>query len=236
MEVSTKPRELRKLKGPQGVQKSTATSSQPQDKKMACQACHERKKRCIPVAAQRRCQYCLQENQRCLPRERLNRAVEEEPRKAKEQNHEKEQEQEAAQEKEKSKSPRSTYNLPLPRGIDHEVPRWSAVYSMFAEVLNLIPPEDDEMTTSEYEDEDDKRPHKSRKTAHQNQSRDQSDIVDSIVGSENENENPSSLAMQKLLASGKYNVSPLDRDFRIPANGHFHEGFTMYDMDALLRF
>lgn len=267
MEVSTKPRELRKLKGPQGVQKSTATSNQPQDKKMACQACHERKKRCIPVAAQRRCQYCLQENQRCLPRERLNRyvqrswlpfdlgswrnwglkltcqlihsAVEEEPQKAKEKDQGKQQEKEQEKEKEKSKSPRRTYNLPLPRGIDHEVPRWSAVYSMFAEVLNLIPPEEDEMTTSDDEEgEGDKRPQKSRKTAHQNQSRDQADIVDSISGSENDNENqnPSSLAMQKLLASGKYNVSPLDRDFRIPANGHFHEGFTMYDMDALLRF
>ncbi|KAE8421004.1 hypothetical protein BDV36DRAFT_292679 [Aspergillus pseudocaelatus] len=35
-----------------------------------------------------------------------------------------------------------TFNLPLPRGIDHEVPRWAAVYSMFQEVLHFLPPED----------------------------------------------------------------------------------------------
>lgn len=33
------------------------------------------------------------------------------------------------------------YELPLPHGIDHEVPRWSAIYSMFSEVMRIIPPE-----------------------------------------------------------------------------------------------
>lgn len=66
------PRELRKLKGPQGVQKATASH---QDKKTACQACHERKKRCISVPSHHRCKYCSQENQACLPRERISRYV-----------------------------------------------------------------------------------------------------------------------------------------------------------------
>lgn len=40
-----------------------------------------------------------------------------------------------------SEQPRPKYDLPLPHGIDHEVPRWSAVYSMFSEALRLLPPE-----------------------------------------------------------------------------------------------
>ncbi|KAJ5432528.1 uncharacterized protein N7458_011684 [Penicillium daleae] len=40
-----------------------------------------------------------------------------------------------------SEQARPKYNLPLPQGIDHEVPRWSAMYSMFTEALRLIPPE-----------------------------------------------------------------------------------------------
>lgn len=40
-----------------------------------------------------------------------------------------------------SEPSRPKYNLPLPHGIDHEVPRWSAMYSMFSETLRLIPPE-----------------------------------------------------------------------------------------------
>ena len=40
-----------------------------------------------------------------------------------------------------SEPPRPKYDLPLPHGIDHEVPRWSAMYSMFSEALSLIPPE-----------------------------------------------------------------------------------------------
>lgn len=41
-----------------------------------------------------------------------------------------------------SEPPRPKYDLPLPHGIDHEVPRWSAMYSMFSEALRLIPPEE----------------------------------------------------------------------------------------------
>jgi hypothetical protein len=40
-----------------------------------------------------------------------------------------------------SEPSRPKYNLPLPQGIDHEVPRWSAIYSMYSEALRLIPPE-----------------------------------------------------------------------------------------------
>lgn len=40
-----------------------------------------------------------------------------------------------------SEPSRPKYDLPLPHGIDHEVPRWSAMYSMFSEALRLIPPE-----------------------------------------------------------------------------------------------
>lgn len=36
---------------------------------------------------------------------------------------------------------RPKYDLPLPHGIDHEVPRWSVMYSMFSEALRLFPPQ-----------------------------------------------------------------------------------------------
>lgn len=31
-------------------------------------------------------------------------------------------------------------DLPLPQGIDHEVPRWSALYSGYSEICRLLPP------------------------------------------------------------------------------------------------
>ena len=46
-------------------------------------------------------------------------------------------------------------NLRLPHGIDHEVPRWAAVYSMFSEVLRLIPPEEDNNMEEEQRGSDD---------------------------------------------------------------------------------
>ncbi|KAJ5396493.1 hypothetical protein N7509_004606 [Penicillium cosmopolitanum] len=221
--METTPRELRKLKGPQGVQKSTASHSHShnQDKRMACQACYERKKRCIPAPPYHRCKYCCQENQRCVPRERVNRAVDEGEVKTR-----KNQIQNTLD----SQFPRNAYNLPLPRGIDHEIPRWAAVYSMFAEVMNLIPPEEEDD-----DDDDDASTENSNTEEDSSTTGDQGDnnAVDSAAP---EILNALGLPAQNMATGRSCDFSPLDKDFQIPASGHFHEGFTMYDMDALLRF
>ena len=69
--METVPRQLRKLQGPQAIQKPAPNHHL--SRKTACQACYDRKKRCIPAPPHRQCKYCLHENQKCVSRERLNR-------------------------------------------------------------------------------------------------------------------------------------------------------------------
>lgn len=89
----------------------------------ACQPSYARKKRCVTNPSHHECTYSFREGQRCVPKERPARPVRKfTPESSSEQS-------------------RPKYDLPLPRGIDHEVPRWSAMYSMFSEVLSLIPPD-----------------------------------------------------------------------------------------------
>ncbi|KAJ5965333.1 hypothetical protein N7481_012047 [Penicillium waksmanii] len=109
---------------------------------------------------------------------------------------------------------------------------------MFAEVMNLIPPEEmeEEEKEKEKEEEDDDSMDNSNIDEESNTTGDQGDnnVVDSTAPPETLN--ALGLPAQNMATGRSYDFSPLDKDFQIPASGHFHEGFTMYDMDALLRF
>jgi hypothetical protein len=148
------------------VSKSTKTRDAPRDSQIkqelprifekccvqACQACFARKKRCVTRLSHHLCTYCFRQGQRCLPRGRPVRSgypslymtfslpknfsslnytlIYRKMRKYKDES--------------LPEQRRPEYDLPfkLPRGIDHEVPRWSVIYSMFSETLRLIPPEE----------------------------------------------------------------------------------------------
>ncbi|KAJ5160535.1 uncharacterized protein N7482_007539 [Penicillium canariense] len=122
--MQTTHKQMRELKKPHGVPPPTNAYS-PHSRNaafQACEACYSRKKRCVMSPSHHQCTYCFREGQRCVPRERPVRRV-------------RKYVDEASDE-----PPRPKYDLPLPHGIDHEVPRWSAVYSMFSEMMRLIPP------------------------------------------------------------------------------------------------
>jgi hypothetical protein len=70
--METTHKELRKLKMPHGVHKSSTNCSSPSRNAafQACQACYARKKRCVTSPSHHQCTYCFREGQRCLPRER----------------------------------------------------------------------------------------------------------------------------------------------------------------------
>lgn len=165
--MGTNLAELRQLKAPQGIQKEKQKQKQKHTqtqkhrsgpswtlKNTACQACHARKKRCVTAPTYHRCTYCYKEGQKCLPWERRARygSVSILKDKASElmmlmypvflcrdtQN----------QSDNDSNDPRRHgFDLPLPHGIDHEVPRWSAVYSLFSEVLRLLPSDETEIAS-----------------------------------------------------------------------------------------
>lgn len=96
----------------------------------------------------------------------------------------------------------------------------------------MIPPEEE----MEEEDDDDDLMDNSNTEENSNTTGDQGDnnTVDSTAAPETLN--ALGLPAQTMATGRSCDFSPLDKDFQIPASGHFHEGFTMYDMDALLRF
>ncbi|KAJ5365243.1 hypothetical protein N7517_008129 [Penicillium concentricum] len=91
--------------------------------KTACSACHARKKRCDIAWPHTQCANCRKGDEICLPRAPVKRSA---PQSAKD-----------------DRSRNQSYqllDLPLPQGIDHEVPRWSALYSFYSEICRLLPP------------------------------------------------------------------------------------------------
>lgn len=102
---------------------------------------------------------------------------------------------------------------------------------MFGEVLNLIPPEEE---LEDEEEEDD-----SKDNSRTNEDSNTTTIKQHPNTNSTEGDEPLNalgLPAQNMATGRSWDFSPLDKDFQIPASGHFHEGFTMYDMDALLRF
>lgn len=113
---------------------------------------------------------------------------------------------------------------------------------MFAEVLALIPPEEDlsdekdEAASSPDNEENHSHPrnteHNAQNISSSLKSRSQDDTVDSTFPPGRS----STLPTHKLPATGSYNISPLDREFELSASGNLHGGFSVSDIDALLRF
>ncbi|KAB8212139.1 hypothetical protein BDV34DRAFT_63811 [Aspergillus parasiticus] len=213
--MESTPRKPRKLNGPQGVQKSIAGHNRL-TRTIACQSCHTRKKQCVYVARNRRCTNCFQEEQPCLPRGHVARAIEEEP------------------EDPISEASHDTFNLPLPRGIDHEVPRWAAVYSMVQEVLHFLPPEDNisdrhgDIAAPESDDPDMRAlesiaPHLLSMLG---------DTKDPASTIENEPE-PS---VYKISAGSPWNDSARNKGFELLTSENGTEGLDLNDIDALLSF
>lgn len=103
-------------------------------------------------------------------------------------------------------------NLPLPHGIDHEVPRWAAVYSIFSEMLRLIPPEVN--CDGEHDGHNDA-----------NEQQNQQDQKDNTAEREN-----------GLLSDAVSATNPTNDEMKMPYNEHLGSGFSLGELDALLRF
>ncbi|KAB8219543.1 hypothetical protein BDV33DRAFT_173535 [Aspergillus novoparasiticus] len=220
--MESTPRKPRKLNGPQGVQKSIAGHNRLTPT-IACQSCHTRKKRCVYVARNCRCTNCFQEEQPCLPRGHVARAIEEEP------------------EDLLPETSHHTFNLPLPRGIDHEVPRWAAVYSMVQEVLHFLPPEDiisdqhDDIKVPENDETNLDVEDPERSASHPSSSyivKAQGDAEDTASAIEDEPE----LSLYRMSAATHWNDYAVNESFEIMATGNSNEGLDLDDIDALLRF
>lgn len=103
---------------------------------------------------------------------------------------------------------------------------------MFGEVLNLIPPEEE---IEDEEEEDDSKEDLST-NEDSNTTTNKQHLDTNSTNQRDEILNALGLPALNMATGRSCDFSPLDKDFQIPASGHFHEGFTMYDMDALLRF
>ncbi|OQE11053.1 hypothetical protein PENVUL_c003G05215 [Penicillium vulpinum] len=119
---------LRRIQGPSGITKTNKQGRRPG--KIACTACHARKKRCDIAPPYHQCTHCRKEDQVCVPRDSIERPTR--PQVPKRNN---------TQKPSKSHENKSPLNGFLPRGIDHhEIPRWSALYSSYSEICRLLPP------------------------------------------------------------------------------------------------
>ncbi|KAJ5399232.1 hypothetical protein N7465_009721 [Penicillium sp. CMV-2018d] len=116
---------LRPLQGLPGI---TKNKQRRQPGKIACTACHARKKRCDISPPYHQCTHCRKEDQCCIPRDSIDRPTR--PRMSN-RNHNSQQ----------ASNNGNQFNVNgfLPRGIDHEIPRWSAVYSSYSELRRLLP-------------------------------------------------------------------------------------------------
>lgn len=147
-----------------GITKSTNRQGR-RPGKSACTACHSRKKRCDAAPPHYQCSFCTKEGQLCIPRDPVDRYVPTEmrllhsnvlmhrrPARHRIPNRTSNAKINLAttinkqQEKEKDTS--------LPPGIDHEIPRWSAMYSFFSEMQRLLPPSPSPSLSPELEDDD----------------------------------------------------------------------------------
>ncbi|KAJ5338447.1 hypothetical protein N7452_005175 [Penicillium brevicompactum] len=138
--------DLQALRLNAGITKSTNRQGR-RPGKSACTACHSRKKRCDAAPPHYQCSFCTKEGQLCIPRDPVDR-----PARHRILNRTSNAKINLAttinkqQEKEKDTS--------LPPGIDHEIPRWSAMYSFFSEMQRLLPPSPSPSLSPELEDDD----------------------------------------------------------------------------------
>ncbi|KAJ5384352.1 hypothetical protein N7517_002263 [Penicillium concentricum] len=127
------PAALRHIQGPSGITKANKQGRRPG--KTACIACHARKKRCDIAPPYHQCTHCRKEDQLCIPRDSIEsktyNPVGRPPR----------QQMPKRNNSQKASKNENQFHVNgfLPKGIDHEVPRWSAVYSSYSEIRRLLP-------------------------------------------------------------------------------------------------
>ncbi|KOS39873.1 hypothetical protein ACN38_g9274 [Penicillium nordicum] len=120
------PIAVRHIQSPSGI---TKNKKGRQPGKIACTACHARKKRCDISPPYHQCTHCRKEDQCCIPRDSIDRPPR---RRMSNRNHN-------SQKASNNHENQSHVNGFLPMGIDHEIPRWSAVYSFYSEMRRLLP-------------------------------------------------------------------------------------------------
>ncbi|KAJ5163760.1 uncharacterized protein N7500_005590 [Penicillium coprophilum] len=128
------PTTLRHIQGPSGITKANKQGRRPG--KIACTACHARKKRCEIAPPYHQCTHCRKEGQLCIPRDSIeSKTYKTVGRRTRQQipnyNHN--------SQKASKNDDHLHVNGFLPKGIDHEVPRWSAMYSSYCEIRRLLP-------------------------------------------------------------------------------------------------
>ncbi|CAI7648883.1 unnamed protein product [Penicillium bialowiezense] len=131
-----------------GITKSTNRQGR-RPGKSACTACHSRKKRCDAAPPHYQCSFCTKEGQLCIPRDPAERPA-----------------RHRIPARNSNANPKTTTNVTnctinkqkeketsLPPGIDHEIPRWSAMYSFYSEMQRLLPPSPSPSLSPDIEDE-----------------------------------------------------------------------------------
>ncbi|CAG8887695.1 unnamed protein product [Penicillium egyptiacum] len=137
---------MRHLRGPSGITKTNRRGRRPG--KIACTACHARKKRCDIAPPYNQCTHCRKEEQCCIPRDSIDRYVKRKkctdtsktyrtvPRPIRRQMPNRNHNSRRAS---SNHEHQFQVNGFLSKGIDHEIPRWSAVYSFYSEIRRLLP-------------------------------------------------------------------------------------------------
>ncbi|CAG7921817.1 unnamed protein product [Penicillium olsonii] len=123
--------------------------------KSACVACHSRKKRCDAAPPHYQCSFCTKEDQLCIPRDPTERPA----------RHRIPSRNTMNMTNCTIKQPEKEKESSLPPGIDHEIPRWSAMYSFYSEMQRLLP----SPTPSSSPDIEDDRPAPQTQTQAQTQ-------------------------------------------------------------------
>lgn len=137
---------------------------------------------------------------------------------------------------------RPKFDLPLPQGIDHEVPRWSAVYSMFSEALRLLPQEGLHMNDRRRRDsvEREQGPDRNTSCSPSNYLSDPDTRNGDVQLNSHEpeittQETDESVPSPDALSSMKATTTPWEEPISIHPR-HAGAGMFFGELDALLRF
>lgn len=149
-----------------GITKSTNRQGR-RPGKSACTACHSRKKRCDAAPPHYQCSFCTKEGQLCIPRDPAERYDSHAPQATRTSilmhrrpaRHRIPARNSNANPKTTTNATNCTINkqkekeTSLPPGIDHEIPRWSAMYSFYSEMQRLLPPSPSPSLSPDIEDD-----------------------------------------------------------------------------------
>lgn len=134
-------------------------------------------------------------------------------------------------------TPRHGFDLPLPHGIDHEVPRWSAVYSLFSEMLRLLPSDETEIAS----DSNPGSPAQDESDADMEDSGHRHSTPAQGGGSSSRNARPGKGNGTDSEIHDPPNSDPsksavTNEEGRLSSSGNMAPGLCLWELDALLRF